>query len=84
MNVSKNPSKLKPLFFGRLTRIIFGIAILGIFAVLGVGKIGVIGTAIIIFLGVSFLLGGLMGNPGCEITAFPNLFRAREKRLHCK
>ena len=84
MNANKNQLKLTPLFFGRLARVIFGIALLGIVAILGVDKVSVIGAAIMIFLGVSMLLGGLMGNPGCEITAIPNLFRAREKRLHCK
>lgn len=68
----------KPLMVGRLLRIVFGVAAL---ASLGfVGNAGIALQAALLFLGASFLVGGIIANPGCEITALPNLlFR---KRMH--
>ena len=69
----------KPLLFGRLLRILLGLASLVSLAFLG--SIGFLTQAVLGFLGVSFLVGGIIANPGCEITALPNLlFR---KRAHC-
>jgi hypothetical protein len=69
----------KPQFFGRLLRVVFGVTTL--LSLLIVGPIGLLAQLAIAFLGVSFLVGGLIANPGCEITALPNLlFRAR---AHC-
>lgn len=70
----------KPLFFGRLLRVVAGVASLA--AVPAVGLSSFWGV-VLLFLGVSFLVGGLVGNPGCEITALPNLALPKEKRLHC-
>ncbi|MCC6774993.1 MAG: hypothetical protein IT360_27750 [Gemmatimonadaceae bacterium] len=69
----------RPLFFGRLLRVVFGIATLASMPWLAeadvLARIG-LGT-----LGLSCLIGGLIGNRGCEITAIPNLlFRTR---AHC-
>lgn len=69
----------KPQIFGRLLRVIFGVATL-VFLVFA-GSIGLLVQVAIAFLGVSFLVGGLMANPGCEITALPNLFF--RTRAHC-
>jgi hypothetical protein len=75
-------AKLEPLLFGRLTRVVFGVATL--YAVYSwwsdLDWLWVAGLA---FLGVSFLAGGLMGNPGCEITVLPNLVLPKEKHAHC-
>jgi len=69
----------KPQLFGRLLRVVFGVATL--VSLVFVDDIGLLAQSAIAFLGVSFLLGGLMANPGCEITALPNLlFRTR---AHC-
>jgi hypothetical protein len=72
----------KPLLFGRLLRVLFGLATLASLASLAfLGPIGLLAQAALGFLGVSFLGGGIIANPGCEITALPNLvFR---KRAHC-
>ncbi|MGE0124443.1 MAG: hypothetical protein AB7U25_16060 [Vicinamibacterales bacterium] len=68
----------RPLFFGRLLRVVFGIATLASVFLAEVDVLGQIGLGT---LGLSFLVGGLIGNPGCEITAIPNLlFRTR---AHC-
>lgn len=76
-------SHAQPLFFGRLTRVLFGLGSLYWAAQLwGPGAGLQAGAVILGFLGVSFLVGGLMGNPGCEITALPNLVVAPEKRHH--
>ena len=42
-----------------------------------------LGFAALMLLGLSFLVGGVVGNPGCEITALPNLVLLSNKRLHC-
>ena len=79
---SDSPQR-RPLVIGRVTRIVFGIMSFVIVAVLGTSTLGGIGTALIVFLGVSFIVGGLIGNPGCEITAIPNLVLPKSKRVHC-
>jgi hypothetical protein len=43
---------------------------------------GWVGAAILAFLGLSFFIGGLVANPGCEITAILNLLLPEPKRLH--
>jgi DNA-binding transcriptional ArsR family regulator len=43
---------------------------------------GLSGTLIIGFFGVSFLIAGLEGDPGCEVTAIPNLF-TRKRKHYC-
>ena len=79
----KPRAKLEPLLIGRVSRIVFGIGTFVLIWIIGVDSLGTIGTGALVFLGSSFLIGGLMGNPGCEITAIPNLFRSEEKRFHC-
>jgi len=78
----KPRANLKPLLIGRVSRIVFGIGTFVLIWIIGVDVLGTIGTGALVFLGASFLIGGLMGNPGCEITAIPNLFRSEEKRFH--
>lgn len=73
----------KPLLFGRLARVMFGIGLFVAIWMIDPQKLTVWGTSTLIFLGVSFLVGGIMGNPGCEITAIPNLFLSKKKRFHC-
>ena len=73
----------KPLFFGRLTRVVFGAAALYWGATLWSTDLASVAASLaVIFLGLSFLVGGLMANPGCEITALVNLVLPPEKRLH--
>lgn len=79
--MSRKP--LSPLIWGRTIRIVLGILTLLAVAVLGVEVLTIWGAGVLCFLGVSFVIGGLTANPGCEITAIPNLFRAKEKSLHC-
>ena len=83
MTQQKPPSKLEPMLFGRLTRVLFGIGTFVLIWAIGTDVLGTVGTVLLLFLGVSFVLGGLMGNPGCEITAIPNLLSPRAKRVHC-
>jgi hypothetical protein len=83
MESQSSSSQRRPLAFGRVTRIVFGIMSFVIIVVLGTSTLGAIGTALIVFLGVSFIVGGLVGNPGCEITAIPNLVLPKSKRVHC-
>jgi hypothetical protein len=74
---------LKPLLFGRLSRVLFGMGTFAVIGFVGPGQLSLWGTVALGLLGISFLVGGLMGNPGCEITALPNLFLSKEHRVHC-
>lgn len=68
----------KPLLVGRLLRIILGI---GTLAYVFFSPWGLFWQVVLVFLGVSLVVGGIMAYPGCEIWALPSvLFR---KRLHC-
>ena len=69
----------RPQFFGRLLRVTFGVATL--VSLLFAGPLDRLAQVAIGLLGISFLVGGLTANPGCEITALLNLlFRTR---VHC-
>ena len=83
MSDRKSRATLKPLFVGRVTRIVFGIGTLVAVAILRPATLSDGATIGLVFLGVSFLIGGIMGTPGCELMAIPNLFVARGKRRHC-
>lgn len=74
---------LKPLFWGRTLRVAAG-AILLYFAIRlwGATWASEIGSFLLGLLGVSFLIGGAVANPGCETTALPNLFLSQEKRVY--
>ncbi len=69
----------QPLFFGRFLRIISG---LGLFVWLAISPPhSFFWRSVLVFLGASLVVGGVMAYPGCEIWALPNLlFR---KRLQC-
>ncbi len=75
-------AKLPPLAVGRVTRVVFGVATLSWANPMGTSELGLPGMVALVFLGVSFLLGGLLGNPGCELSALPNLVLPREKQIH--
>ncbi len=80
----ENRMKLKPLLFGRISRMLFGVGTFVLIWAVGVDTLTFIGTVALVFLGASFLIGGLMGNPGCELTAIPNLFRSKENQIHTR
>lgn len=75
--------QLRPLIIGRVTRVLFGIGTLILIAVIGPSILTKGGTAALIVLGLSFLIGGIVGNPGCELTAIPNLLLPEKKKVHC-
>ena len=75
-------TQLKPLLFGRLSRVLFGMGTFAVIVFVGPEQLTLWGTVALGLLGVSFLVGGLVGNPGCEITALPNMFLSTEKRVH--
>jgi hypothetical protein len=75
--------KLPPLAFGRGARVLFGLGSLVGAAFVPWGEAGgIAGGLVLIFFGLSFLAGGLMANPGCEVTALPNLLLPAEKRVN--
>lgn len=69
----------KPLFFGRLLRILAGVALCSWLFVSP--PPGLFWQGLVLLLGVSFIVGGVMAYAGCEVTALPNLLLG--KRLHC-
>lgn len=79
----KRMAQLKPLVIGRVTRVLFGIATFILIPVIGVATLTFWGVAALILLGLSFVVGGIVGNPGCELTALPNLLLPKMKRVHC-
>jgi hypothetical protein len=83
MNEETNLARLKPLFFGRLSRVLAGVLALLVAPFVGFEGLEVVGALALGGLGLSFLIGGLMANPGCEITAIPNLLLRSDKRVHC-
>ncbi len=82
MDSLRSIARLPPLFFGRVSRVVFGIGTLGVLAYVGAEGVGLVGALLLGFLGLSFLVGGLLANPGCEITALANIFLPRDKRMH--
>lgn len=75
----------RPLFFGRLLRVLLGSVLLGL---AGFGFVThpqyALGTrALLLFFGASFVTGGVRATPGCEITALPNLFLPSSRQLTC-
>ena len=83
-NLVKSPlGKLPPLAVGRAARVIFGIgSLIGAVLVPWDEAGGMVGGLVLVFFGLSFLAGGLMANPGCEVTALPNLLLPAEKRVN--
>lgn len=75
---------LKPLLAGRLLRIAAGlVCFYFVFEItassIDVGE--VLAALALALLGLSFVIGGLSGNPGCEITALPNLLLERKRHF---
>lgn len=75
-------SRLRPLAVGRATRIAAGVAALVGLAFVPWEGAATLGGLALALLGLSFLIGGLLANPGCELTALPNLFLRRDKKVH--
>ncbi len=82
MSATRRLATLRPLFIGRLSRILAGLASLGALAFVPLDGFGLLAGAALAVLGLSFLVGGIVGNPGCEVTALPNLFLRSEKKVH--
>ena len=83
MKDKQRPEEIPPLLIGRLSRIAFGLGTFVVIGILGFEALGWFGTVILGALGVSFVIGGLAGIPGCEISAIPNIFLPRSRRFHC-
>ena len=69
----------QPLFFGRLLRVLAGVALL-LWLIVRPPH-GLVLQGLILFFGVSFVVGGIKAYAGCEIMALPNLLSG--KRMHC-
>jgi len=68
-----------PLFFGRLLRILLGLAPFAWLVISPPSRF--LWQAVLVFFGLSLVVGGIMEYPGCEICALPNLLLGR--RMHC-
>lgn len=73
----------KPLFFGRLFRILAGLACLIGIAFLPLFENAWLAVLGLTLAGLTFLVAGIRANPGCEITALPNLFLPSHRQLSC-
>ncbi len=82
MREHQNLATLPPLLFGRLSRVVFGVVTLAFAVTLGSDGLGGFGFAALVLLGLSFLVGGLTANPGCELSSLPNLVLPSDKRVH--
>jgi len=69
----------KPLVVGRALRVLCGVALLAGLAAYRPG--GPVVLSILLFLGISLVVGGLLAHPGCEILALPSL--VARKQLQC-
>jgi len=79
MEISSN--LLRPLILGRSTRVVFGAAVIATTLVTGVLHISMLGFLALMALGLSFLIGGLLAIPGCELSALPNLMLPERYRF---
>ena len=79
MEISSN--LLPPLTIGRTTRVVFGAAVILFALVAGVLQVSVLGFLALMALGLSFLIGGLLAIPGCELSALPNLMLPKRFRF---
>jgi hypothetical protein len=68
-----------PLLFGRILRIVSGLALVAWLAISP--PPGRLWQGALLFFGLSLLIGGIMAYPGCEIWALPNLLLRR--RMQC-
>ncbi len=68
-----------PLFFGRFLRILSGLALF-VWLVISPPS-GLPWQVVLVFLGLSLVVGGIMAYAGCEIWALPNLLLRR--RMYC-
>ena len=71
----------RPLAIGRATRLLFGVALILVALMTGVGTISLLGFLALLILGLSFLIGGLLAIPGCELSALPNLMLPKRYRF---
>ena len=68
-----------PLLFGRILRILLGLALLAWLVIFPPAEF--LWRGVLLFFGLSLVIGGIMAYPGCEIWALPNLLLRR--RMHC-
>lgn len=78
-----SPNIAGPLFLGRLFRVVTGVSTLMLLPIMGFETIGGWGLAGLLFLGVSFIVSGVTGNLGCEVTALPNLVLPESRQVRC-
>ncbi len=73
----------RPLFFGRILRIAAGLACLVSIPFVPAFEYTWLGVLALVVAGATFIVAGVIANPGCEITALPNLLLPAGRRLHC-
>ena len=73
----------RPLFFGRLLRVLVGLACFLSIPFVPYFEHSWLGVTALVFAGLTFLVAGIRANPGCEITALPNLFLPAKRQLSC-
>ena len=71
----------RPLAFGRVSRVLFGVGVILTALLTDLLQISILGFVALIGLGLSFLLGGMLAIPGCELAALPNLLLPKRYRF---
>ena len=73
----------QPLLFGRLLRAAAGVACLVSIPFVPSFEYTGLGVLALVAAGSTFIIASITANPGCEITALPNLFLPRQRQIHC-
>ena len=72
-----------PLLFGRILRVLAGLACLAGIPFVPRFASSWLGVAALALGGLTLIVAGWRANAGCEITALPNLFLPRRRQLIC-
>jgi len=73
----------RPLLAGRLLRVLVGTALILSVPFVPDFDQAWIGITALILGGATFVVAGIRANPGCEITALPNLLLPANRQLFC-
>ena len=69
------------MLIGRVSRVVFGVAVIATVFFADVLQVSLLGALALVLLGSSFVIGGLLAIPGCELSALPNLILPEKLRF---
>lgn len=74
---------LRPMLIGRLVRVFTGLALFLSVPFVPEFDLAWTGGTALVLGGATFVVAGVRANPGCEITALPNLLLPANRQLFC-